>query len=149
MGHKALGSHPIDRAIAEILDDALEASDYSLRALSRASGVRLTRLGDVLRRGKSMTTGEMEQISRALDLVPWRVIQEAERRIDTPERCRGDLSSVSSPRQRSNDNAAPDWSTMSARTIHDRPERRLSSREQDGGVEVELFRDRSLEVPPA
>lgn len=115
-----MDSHPIDRAIAEILDDALEASDYSLRGLSRASGVRLTRLGDILRRGKSMTTGEMEQISRALDLVPWRVIQEAERRIDTPDRCRGDRSSVSSPRQLRNDNAVPDWSAAAA---YDRPER--------------------------
>ena len=98
MGQKPLDSHPIDRALAQILDEALSASDYSLRALSRASGVRLTRLGDVLRRGKSMTTGEVEQISHALGLVAWEVVQEAERRIDTPTTAgAGHSSAASSP----------------------------------------------------
>ena len=96
MGQKPLDSHPIDRALAQILDEALSTSDYSLRALSRASGVRLTRLGDVLRRGKSMTTGEVEQISHALGLVAWEVVQEAERRIDTPTTAGAGHSSAAS-----------------------------------------------------
>ena len=68
----------IDACLSTLLLQRLEASDMSQRELSRQSGVKLTRLGDVLRRGRGMTTGELEQIASALGLVPWQVLKEAE-----------------------------------------------------------------------
>lgn len=49
----------------------------SLRKLSRLSGVKLTRLGDILRRGRPMSVGELEGIAQALGLVGWKVLREA------------------------------------------------------------------------
>ena len=68
----------IDRAVARFLDEALAASPLSLRALTRESGVKLTRLGDVLRRGSPLTVGELDAISAALGLVGWEVMREVE-----------------------------------------------------------------------
>lgn len=38
------------------------------------SGVKLTRLGDVLKRGRAATAGEIERISEALGLEAWKVL---------------------------------------------------------------------------
>lgn len=67
-----------DRFIAPLLDDELRGSSMSLRELSRRSGIKLTRLGDILRRGKAMTVGELNAICRALELVASEVVREAE-----------------------------------------------------------------------
>lgn len=79
MGTKPLGLSRSDAEVASILDCALRDSDLSLRRLADLSGVRLTRLGDVLRRGRAMTVGELDAISEALGLVGWQVLREAER----------------------------------------------------------------------
>lgn len=68
----------IDAEIAAQLDSKLGESSLSLRQLSEKSGVKLTRLGDVLRRGRPMTVGELEAISRTLGLIGWRVMRQAE-----------------------------------------------------------------------
>lgn len=68
----------IDAEIAAQLDSKLGESSMSLRQLSEKSGVKLTRLGDVLRRGRPMTVGELEAISRTLGLIGWRVMRQAE-----------------------------------------------------------------------
>lgn len=68
----------IDAKIAAQLDSKLGESSMSLRQLSEKSGVKLTRLGDVLRRGRPMTVGELEAISRTLGLIGWRVMRQAE-----------------------------------------------------------------------
>lgn len=74
----SLNTAELDAKVAQILDAALKESDLSLRRLAEASGVKLTRLGDVLRRGRAITTGELEAVARALGLVPWKVLKEAE-----------------------------------------------------------------------
>ena len=38
------------------------------------SGVKLTRLGDVLKRGRAATAGEIERIAEALGLEGWKVL---------------------------------------------------------------------------
>lgn len=73
-----LNSADIDLKIASILDSLLGESSFSLRGLSDASGVKLTRLGDVLRRGRAMTTGELQLICSALGVEPWRIMKEAQ-----------------------------------------------------------------------
>lgn len=74
----SLNTAKIDEKIAYILDSYLNESPYSLRKLSDASGIKLTRLGDVLRRGRAITTGELQAICEVLDLSPWRVLKQAE-----------------------------------------------------------------------
>ena len=81
MGQKPLAAHPVDEALSDIFERALADSDMSLRELSRRSEVKLTRLGDILRRGRAMTAGEVERVSRALGLTPWMVVREAEARM--------------------------------------------------------------------
>ncbi len=60
----------------------------SLRELSRRSGVRLTRLGDVLRRGRAMTVGELEAIAESLGLDPVEVLREAQEMVRERERAK-------------------------------------------------------------
>lgn len=67
-----------DLAVAALLDHALTVSSMSLRELSRRSGVKITRLGDVLRRGAPATTGEINSISEVLGLVGWEVVRDAQ-----------------------------------------------------------------------
>lgn len=74
----SLNTAELDAIVAQILDTELKESDLSLRRLAEVSGVKLTRLGDVLRRGRAITTGELEAIARALGLTPWKVLKEAE-----------------------------------------------------------------------
>lgn len=74
----ALSSGEIGAKVVTILVTALEDSSMSQRGLARASGVKLTRLGDVLRRGAAITVHELDDISRALGLVGWQVLREAE-----------------------------------------------------------------------
>lgn len=75
-------STDLDMKISEILNSKLAASEMSLRRLAMESGVKLTRLGDVLRRGKAATVGELDAIAGALGLVGWKIMREAELVLD-------------------------------------------------------------------
>ncbi|WP_103061558.1 helix-turn-helix domain-containing protein [Actinomyces qiguomingii] len=86
MGSRSIEQHPADVRVSEALGGALEDSGMSLRELSRRSGVRLTRLGDVLRRGRAMTVGELEAIAGTLGLDPVEVLREAQERARERER---------------------------------------------------------------
>lgn len=77
----ALSSGKLDAEVADILASKMEELTISLRELSRRSGVKLTRLGDILRRGRPATVSEVNAIAAELGLVGWRVVQDAERRI--------------------------------------------------------------------
>lgn len=81
----ALSSGKLDAEVADILASKMEELTISLRELSRRSGVKLTRLGDVLRRGRPATVSEVNAIAAELGLVGWRVMQDAERRIGAAE----------------------------------------------------------------
>lgn len=74
----ALDRGTIGDRVVEILTEALEDSSMSQRALVRASGVKLTRLGDILRRGKAVTVRELDDIAAALGLEGWQVMRDAE-----------------------------------------------------------------------
>lgn len=84
----------IDAEIAAQLDSKLGESSMSLRQLSEKSGVKLTRLGDVLRRGRPMTVGELEAISRTLGLIGWRVMRQAEDALEETESTSRDVIEV-------------------------------------------------------
>ena len=67
MGNALIAAR-LDAEIARLLSEQQKLSGVSLRELSRLSGVKLTRLGDVLKRGRAATAGEIERISEALGL---------------------------------------------------------------------------------
>jgi len=77
----ALNSGELDAEVADILASKMEELTISLRELSRRSGVKLTRLGDILRRGRPATVSEVNAVAAELGLVGWRVVQDAEQRI--------------------------------------------------------------------
>lgn len=64
----------LDAEIARLLSERQRLSGVSLRELSRLSGVKLTRLGDILKRGRAATAGEIERIAEALGLEGWKVL---------------------------------------------------------------------------
>ncbi len=78
MGRESLQQGPVGERVAAILTDALDSSDMSLRQLAARSGVKLTRLGDVLRRGRPITAAELNDVAGALGLVGWQVMRDAE-----------------------------------------------------------------------
>ena len=54
-------------------------------SLSEISGVKITRLGDVLRRGRVITVTEVNSIAKALGLVGWQVMRTAESAVRAAE----------------------------------------------------------------
>ena len=97
----ALNSGELDAEVAGILASKMEELTISLRELSRQSGVKLTRLGDILRRGRPATVSEVNAVAAVLGLVGWRVVQDAERRIAAGEHTAevGGLSEPAAPLQ--------------------------------------------------
>lgn len=73
MGNALIAAR-LDAEIARLLSEQQKLSGISLRELSRLSGVKLTRLGDVLKRGRAATAGEIERIAEALGLEGWKVL---------------------------------------------------------------------------
>ena len=73
MGNALIAAR-LDTDIAQLLSEQQKHSGVSLRELSRLSGVKLTRLGDVLKRGRAATAGEIERIADALSLEGWKVL---------------------------------------------------------------------------
>ena len=140
----------IDACLSSLLLWRLEASDMSQRELSRQSGVKLTRLGDVLRRGRGLTTGELEQIASELGLVPWQVLKEAEDLMAAERSSRVELSTV-------NGGTAPEASGVSVggatvRPLHgdDAYVEYVPSDLQaanDDGVDPELEAEGAVELP--
>ena len=68
---------PLDFTVADLLNKKRREQGISLRTLSSASGIKLTRLGDILRMTKPGTTGEISAIATALNTEGWKVTQEA------------------------------------------------------------------------
>lgn len=73
MGNALIAAR-LDAEIARLLSEQQNLSCVSLRELSRLSGVKLTRLGDILKRGRAATAGEIERIAEALGLEGWKVL---------------------------------------------------------------------------
>lgn len=73
MGNALIAAR-LDTEIARLLSERQKLSGISLRELSRLSEVKLTRLGDILKRGRAATAGEIERIAEALGLEGWKVL---------------------------------------------------------------------------
>lgn len=93
----ALIAARLDAEIARLLSGQQKFSGVSLRELSRRSGVKLTRLGDILRRGRPATVSEVNAIAAELGLIGWRVMQDAEHRIGAGDCAEGVTSASAEP----------------------------------------------------
>lgn len=74
----ALVAAELDAEVARLLSEQQKLSGVSLRELSRKSGVKLTRLGDILKRGRAATAGEIERISEVLGVEGWKILFSAQ-----------------------------------------------------------------------
>lgn len=74
----ALVAAELDAEVARLLSEQQKLSGVSLRELSRKSGVKLTRLGDILKRGRAATAGEIERIAEVLGVEGWKILFSAQ-----------------------------------------------------------------------
>nr|DAL01850.1 MAG TPA: Helix-turn-helix XRE-family like protein [Caudoviricetes sp.] len=74
----ALVAAELDAEVARLLSEQQILSGVSLRELSRKSGVKLTRLGDILKRGRAATAGEIERIAEVLGVEGWKILFSAQ-----------------------------------------------------------------------
>ena len=81
MGRTPIGRDDLGDAAVEIIREALETSGESMRALHRASGVKLTRLQNIMSAGAPIYIDELDALATSLGLTASGVIVAAERRI--------------------------------------------------------------------
>lgn len=135
-----------DALVASLLDGELRDSSLSLRELSRESDVKLTRLGDVLRRGKAMTVGELRAISGALGLTASAVVREAEEAVAGGEVAVVDPSPQTLASVHRLPAAEPSIPLdLAARTVHHRPERDAMHQWDNVGEESQVRDDEGEE----
>lgn len=78
MGTKALLRGELGDSTVKILVSLQHEKGLSLRALSRESGIKLTRLGNILERGFSVTLDEISALADVFCKPVWVVIAAAE-----------------------------------------------------------------------
>lgn len=81
MTRTAIERDELGDATVDILVEALKASGESMRALHRASGVKLTRLQSILSAGAPIYVDELDALAATLGLTASDVLAEAEFRI--------------------------------------------------------------------
>lgn len=69
--------------VSVVLDERMTQQGVALREMSRATGIKLTRLGDVLRRGRAITPDEIDLVASQLGMRASEVVVEAEKRLDS------------------------------------------------------------------
>lgn len=79
MGQKPLEIGHFERRIVALITSANAAQGGTIRSLSAASGVSRARLDRILRCESSMTATDLQCISDALGLTPWKVALAAEK----------------------------------------------------------------------
>ena len=78
MGQKPLEIGHFERRVVALITSANAAQGGTIRSLSAASGVSRARLDRILRSESSMTATDLQSISKALGLTPWKVALAAE-----------------------------------------------------------------------
>lgn len=109
MAKTKLENGPLSAAILRILREAAEDRGWTYTELSAHSVIKRTRCYHVMRGERAMTLTELNQLCEALDLVPWRVVKQAEETLHVPN-----LAVADSP---SEVIAEPDFSAMAAYTV--------------------------------
>lgn len=89
--------------VSVVLDERMTQQGVALREMSRATGIKLTRLGDVLRRGRAITPDEIDLVASQLGMRASEVVVEAEKRLDST----GDRADSTDERRFDRAGAAP------------------------------------------
>ena len=71
--------------VIALIRAAMEERGYSGRRLSEESGIGNTRCAEILRGNRVLTIDEFDSMCRALGLIPWMVMREAEESLDDQE----------------------------------------------------------------
>lgn len=71
--------------VIALIRAAMEERGYSGRRLSEESGIGNTRCAEILRGNRVLTIDEFDSMCRALGLIPWMVMREAEKSLAKEE----------------------------------------------------------------
>ena len=82
MGRKPLEPGIASMAVVDLYIEAKEAQGISFRALSERSGVNRIRLQRCFNLEQPFYVDELVAVARALNLVAWKVLKDAETRVD-------------------------------------------------------------------
>ena len=85
MGRKPLEPGITSMAVVDLYIEAKEAQGISFRALSERSGVNRIRLQRCFNLEQPFYVDELVAVARALNLVPWKVLRDAEVRVEERE----------------------------------------------------------------
>lgn len=141
----ALENGSLGREISAFLDSRMAEQGIGLRSMSRLTGIKLTRLGDLLRRDRPVTPDEIDRIAAQLGMRASEVVRHAE---NVLARARDDSSRKGRPAP--TDGAGPADGTdeqapvppaevlRAAREVAERPEHRAAHRHDDVGEESQL-----------
>lgn len=83
MGRKPLEPGISSMAVVDLYIEAKEAQGISFRALSERSGVNRIRLQRCFNLEQPFYVDELVAVARALNLVPWKVLSDAEASIES------------------------------------------------------------------
>ena len=85
MGRKPLEPGITSMAVVDLYIEAKESQGISFRALSERSGVNRIRLQRCFNLEQPFYVDELVAVARALNLVPWKVLRDAEVRVEERE----------------------------------------------------------------
>lgn len=111
----------ITRNVAKILADRQIKLGLSLRQIEEKSGVTRMSASRILSGESAMPLDKFEAVARALDLVPWQVMREAEQSLEeqADEHSKPD-GVINFPRAQEEN--LPDFTKLAARKVTTRPE---------------------------
>ena len=85
MGRKPLEPGITSMAVVDLYIEAKESQGISFRALSERSGVNRIRLQRCFNLEQPFYVDELVAVARALNLVPWKVLRDAEVRVEATD----------------------------------------------------------------
>lgn len=122
---------PVDHMTQSLLAEAVRESDVTHADIGEMAGMSQNRVSIILRlETPPATVGEVSAIAHTIGRSGSEFIAAAEAEVASGRHLEGGsgIGSAASPQQHRNDDAMPDWSTMAARVVYDRPERNTVGR---------------------
>lgn len=111
----------LNARVAKILSDRRDQLGLSLRQIEQKSGVNYMTVKRLLDGTREMRMDDFRAIARALGLIPWQVMREAERSLEeqADERSKPD-NVIDFPHTQ--EETLPDFTQLAARKVTNRPE---------------------------
>ncbi len=82
MGSRRLRVGPLQREAVALVREVMSREGVSGRAVADRAGVTATRCAAILRNERPATVDELAAIAGVLGLTPWRLLREAEERLE-------------------------------------------------------------------